>query len=82
VGSKEFRVAGSLTGRRAAGPIAGMDKTSPRSVPPRRLDVRREREAEALRANLRKRKEQQRAREVPEQDEPEPGPKSPPDSET
>jgi hypothetical protein len=54
-----------------------MDKTSPRSDPPRRLDVRREKEAEALRANLRKRKEQQRAREATEREEPETTPKSP-----
>jgi hypothetical protein len=39
---------------------------------PRQLaaDNRREREAEALRANLRKRKEQQRARELPARGEP------------
>ena len=38
--------------------------------PSRRADVRREREAEALRANLRKRKQQQRARETPVRAEP------------
>jgi len=40
------------------------EKTPPPAAPSRRsaLDVRREREAEALRANLRRRKERQRAR--------------------
>ena len=40
-----------------------MNTTTPRE-PSGRADHRREREAEALRANLRKRKEQQRARET------------------
>jgi hypothetical protein len=39
------------------------DRTSPPQAPSQTIaDARREREAEALRANLRKRKEQQRAR--------------------
>jgi hypothetical protein len=44
------------------------DKTT---GPPRRstAEIRREREAEALRENLRRRKEQQRAREAPAADE-------------
>ena len=41
-----------------------MNRTTPPKPPARTAaDSRREREAEALRANLRKRKEQQRARE-------------------
>jgi hypothetical protein len=41
------------------------------SPPPRRsaAEIRREREADALRANLRRRKDQQRAREAPGADE-------------
>jgi hypothetical protein len=57
-----------LTPRRAVAPIRGMSKDAiSRPKSPRQLaaDNRREREAEALRANLRKRKEQQRSREVP-----------------
>jgi len=66
----------ALTGAGTAGPIAWMPDD--RSVSPKgrsAAEVRRAREAEALRANLRKRKEQQRAREAPERtapDEPEP----------
>ena len=40
------------------------DETTRSNEAPRRSDLRREREAEALRANLRKRKEQQRARDA------------------
>jgi hypothetical protein len=47
------------------------DKTEP---PRSAAQIRREREAEALRANLRKRKEQQRARKAPERGEAEPPP--------
>jgi hypothetical protein len=52
----------------AAGPIAPMHndgKSPPKSPRQAATDARREREAEALRANLRKRKEQQRARALP-----------------
>jgi hypothetical protein len=56
------------------GPIYAMDQDKPRpppKSPPRSgAEIRREREAEALRANLRKRKEQQRAREAPTRAEP------------
>ena len=38
--------------------------------PARRSDIRREREAEALRENLRKRKDQQRARVAPTAEKP------------
>jgi len=41
-------------------------------------DVRRQREADALRANLRKRKEQQRAREAPVRGDPEAQPEDKP----
>jgi len=54
-----------LTQAGVAGPIAGMPDD--RSVAPKgrsAAEARREREAEALRANLRRRKEQQRAREA------------------
>jgi hypothetical protein len=52
-----------LTSGAAAGPIVLMDQgKKPR---PSATDLRREREAAALRANLRKRKEQQHARETP-----------------
>jgi hypothetical protein len=47
-----------------------MDKDTS-SLPRTSTDARREREAEALRANLRRRKEQQRARETPPHGEPE-----------
>jgi hypothetical protein len=49
-----------------------MDQGKKPSLPPRQsaTDLRREREADALRANLRKRKEQQRAREAPARKEP------------
>jgi hypothetical protein len=45
-------------------------------APPRRsaAEIRREREAEALRENLRRRKEQQRAREAPASGEARPAP--------
>jgi len=52
------------------------DSASPPKSPERTstgrstADIRREREAEALRANLRKRKDQQRAREKPARGEP------------
>jgi hypothetical protein len=58
--SRSYRELDGETVRRS---YRGMDEkeTSPRrSI----TDLRREREAEALRANLRKRKEQQRAREI------------------
>src|SRR5712671_964298 len=50
------------------------DKTSQSTGRP---NVRREREAEALRANLRKRKDQQRAREAAAHDEPRASPDDP-----
>jgi hypothetical protein len=56
-----------LTRAALAGPIAGMPDDH--SVAPKgrsAAEARREREAEALRANLRRRKQQQRAREVPD----------------
>ena len=47
-----------------------MAETKDKRLPPKpdKLTVRREREAEALRANLRKRKDQARAREKPKQE--------------
>jgi len=57
-----------LTREGAAVPIAAMDedRTQPPKQPERSAaEIRRAREAEALRANLRRRKEQQRARETP-----------------
>jgi hypothetical protein len=54
-----------LTDRTATAPIARMDESKIPPVSGRRSDLRREREAAALRANLLRRKQQQRAREVP-----------------
>jgi hypothetical protein len=57
-----------LTPPGTTAPIRSMqdDKTSPPQAPSQTVaDARREREAEALRANLRKRKDQQRARATP-----------------
>jgi hypothetical protein len=52
-----------LTSGATAGPIVSMKQgKKPR---PSATELRREREATALRANLRKRKEQQHARETP-----------------
>jgi hypothetical protein len=59
-----------LTDGRVTGPIQTMDddQASPANRPPHRsvTEIRRAREAEALRENLRRRKDQQRARATPE----------------
>jgi hypothetical protein len=47
-----------------------MDQGRTQMPPARRSDIRREREAEALRENLRKRKDQQRARVAPAAEKP------------
>jgi hypothetical protein len=71
-----------LTTENAAGPMAGMEQDRTSHPPGRSVaDLRRQREAEALRENLRRRKEQQRSREDAEarREEPSRGTGSPTD---